>query len=199
MSLTTDSSSPVSDGLFARARGGDQAAWDELFAACHDKVLRVVRRRLNPPMRSLYDSSDFVSEVWKSLAAKVDRLDFPTVDDLIAFLVQAVKQKIIDEHRRQHAQKRDIDLNRRLGDLEGEQAGPVDLPSPEPTPSQFAVAKETQERLLAGQTAPVQEVITRKVQGYTNEEVAAQTGLQVRKVQRVLKGLREALVGGGRR
>jgi RNA polymerase sigma factor (sigma-70 family) len=199
MSLASDSTNPVSDGLFARARAGDQSAWEALFAACHDKVLRVVRRRLNPPMRSLYDSTDFVSDVWKSLAAKVDRLDFPTVNHLIAFLVQAVDQKIKDEYRRQHAQKRDIDRNRCLGDRDGDRTGPVDLPSPDPTPSQVAVAKETRERLLANQTAPVREVIDLKFQGSTNEEVAERTGLQVRKVQRVLKGLREAFASGGRR
>src|SRR6266446_8260813 len=35
------------DGLFARARAGDQAAWEELFRMCYPKVVRVVRRKLD--------------------------------------------------------------------------------------------------------------------------------------------------------
>src|SRR5579864_5278284 len=114
MSQTIDSSSQGADGLFARARAGDQMAWEELFRTCYPKVIRVVRRKLNSPMRSLYDSADFASDVWKSLAAKFDRFDFPSIDSLLAFLKQAAEQKVIDEYRRRHAQKRDIDLECRL-------------------------------------------------------------------------------------
>ena len=71
-----------SSGLFARARAGDQAAWEELFHTCYPKVIRVVRRKLDRPLRSLYDSTDFASDVMKSLAANLDRLDFPSIDSL---------------------------------------------------------------------------------------------------------------------
>jgi hypothetical protein len=52
------------DGLFARAQAGDQAAWEELFRHCYPKLVRVVRRKLtSSAMRSLYDSTDFASDV----------------------------------------------------------------------------------------------------------------------------------------
>jgi RNA polymerase sigma factor (sigma-70 family) len=197
MSLSSGLSRPDSEGLFARARAGDQAAWEELVGTCYPKIQRIVRRRLNPPMRSLYDSTDFTNDVFKSLAAKSDRFDFPTMEALLAYLTRAAEQKVIDEYRRQHAQKRDIDLNRRLGEEDGGRSGTQDLPSHDPTPSQVAVANETRERLMAGQTGPVREVIELKDQDYTNEEVAARTGLHTRKVQRVLKSLRETLHLGG--
>ena len=83
-------------------RAGDQAAWEELFYTCYPKVVRVVRRKLNAPMRSLYDSTDFASDVWGSLVAKSDRFDFPNVAALMAFLTKAAEQKVIDEYRRGH-------------------------------------------------------------------------------------------------
>src|SRR3954452_12378581 len=104
MSQPTDTASETSDGLFARARTGDQGAWRELFDACYPKVLRVIRRRLNSPaMRSLYDSTDFVSDVWKSLAEKQEKFEFSTLDALIKFLSTSAERKVIDEHRRLHA------------------------------------------------------------------------------------------------
>ncbi len=88
------------DRLFALARAGDTGAWDELFHKCYPKVIRVVRRKLDRPMRSLFDSTDFASDVMKSLAANAGRLDFPSFDSLMAFLVQVAEQKVIDEYRK---------------------------------------------------------------------------------------------------
>ncbi|MBX6311861.1 MAG: sigma-70 family RNA polymerase sigma factor [Isosphaeraceae bacterium] len=181
--------------LFARAQAGDQAAWEELFKACNPKIRRAVKRKLNPALRSLYDSSDFASDVWKSLAAKADRFDFPSLDALMAFLVQAVHQKIIDEHRRQHALKNDIERNRALEEM-GD--GGFELPSSDPTPSQEALANEVRERLLDREDGLERTVLELKIEQHlSNEEVAERTGLHVRKVQRFLKQLRESLAAAG--
>src|ERR1700674_2464513 len=131
-----------SDELIARARAGDQAAWEELFHTCYPKVIRVVRRKLDRPMRSLYDSTDFVSDVMKSLAANLDRLDFPSLSSLIAFLAQAAEQKVIDEYRRRHTLKRDITRERALVTANGTDFMPMSLASADPTASQGAQASE---------------------------------------------------------
>ena len=79
--------------LFARAREGDQDAWTELFQACYPKVLRVIRRKLHSPqIRSLYDSTDFASDVLKSLAANAQQLEFRDMDALMGFLVRVAEQ-----------------------------------------------------------------------------------------------------------
>ena len=59
------------------AQKGDQSAWETLFKACYPKVRRVVRRRLNRSMRSLYDSTDFANDAMENLAANLDQLEFP--------------------------------------------------------------------------------------------------------------------------
>src|SRR5208283_4391989 len=96
------------------AQKGDQSAWEALFRECYPKVRRVVRRRLDRSMRSLYDSTDFASDVMKSLAANLDQLNFPSVESLIAFLSHVAEQKVIDEYRRQHTLKRDVTRERRF-------------------------------------------------------------------------------------
>ena len=90
------------------AQKGDQSAWETLFKACYPKVRRVVRRRLNRSMRSLYDSTDFANDAMENLAANLSQLEFPSVNSLIAFLAQVAEQKVIDEYRRQHTLKRDV-------------------------------------------------------------------------------------------
>jgi RNA polymerase sigma factor (sigma-70 family) len=192
MNQLSDSSMISPDGLFARARAGDQAAWEELFRTCYPKVIRVVRRKLNPPMRSLYDSADFASDVWKSLAAKCERYDFPSIDSLLAFLKQAAEQKVIDAYRLRHTQKRDMGKERPMAVDHGDGVVERTLPSADPTPSQVAQASEGYEQLLAGLTEQERHVIDMRRKNYTNEEISKLTGWHLRKVQRFLKNLEES-------
>ncbi len=190
------------DGLFARARGGDQSAWEELFHTCYPKVVRVVRRKLNPPMRSLYDSTDFANEVWRSLLAKSDRFDFPTVDELMAFLAKAAHQKVIDEYRRMHTQKRDIGREQSMDAAgAGGAAAGMGLASHDPTPSQVAVANEGLHLMHAGLSADESRALELKRAGHSVEEISAELGWHIRKVQRFFQGLRPVDVGpkGGAR
>ena len=201
MAVSPEPSRPVADELFARARSGDQAAWDELFRACHPKLIRAIRRRLSTPMRSLYDSSDFASDVWRSLVAKCDRFDFPTLGALISFMAKAAEQKIIDEHRRLHTLKGDIDRHRPIDGASPEgDAGPRLLASHDPTPSAVAVANEGLERLRANRTEPEREIINLRLLNYPNGEIAPRVGWDLRKVQRFLKGLGDSWTqsAGGR-
>lgn len=186
------------DGLFARARQGDQEAWRALFEACYPKVRRVIRRKMEHlrGMRSLYDSTDFANDVWKSLAAKSDRFDFPSIGALVAFLTRAAEQKLIDEQRRLHTLKRDIERDRPIAAM---QAGdePLTLASDEPTPSQYAVGEEAGRRLLTGRSREECLVIELRKENYSNEEIAERIGWSVRKVQRFLKHLHDSWHASG--
>src|SRR5271166_6923356 len=96
-------------GLALReAQKGDQCAWEALFKECYPKVRRVVRRRLDRSMRSLYDSTDFANDAMENLAANLNQLEFPSVNSLIAYLARVAEDKVIDEWRRQHTLKRDL-------------------------------------------------------------------------------------------
>lgn len=178
--------------LMARARAGETTAWEELFRKCYPKVVRVVRRRLNPPMRTLYDSTDFASDVMKSLAANFDRLEFDSYESLIAFLAQAATRKVIDEYRKVHTLKRDIDRREFLGAAEEDGGGvALALESGVPTASKFVQADEAHERLIRDQDEEQREVIELKRLGYSNEEIAGRVDWNIRKVQRFLKDLEE--------
>ncbi|MHC5542006.1 RNA polymerase sigma factor [Singulisphaera rosea] len=179
--------------LLARARAGDQDAWEELFQTCYPKVVRVVRRKLDRPLRNLYDSTDFANDVMKSLAANFDRLDFPSLHSLMAFLAQAAEQKVIDEYRRRHTLKRDIKRDRAITNDPDSGSPTMGLASPDPTASQVAQATEVHQHLLAHQGDDERTIIELKREGYSNNEIAIRTGWNIRKVQRFLKDLQESL------
>ena len=175
--------------VLQEAHRGDPAAWEALFKECYPKVVRVVRRKLNRSMRSLYDSTDFASDVMKSLAAQFDQLKFPSIDSLMAFLAHVAEQKVIDEWRRRNTLKRDITLERPIWG-NGADAAPIQLASDDPTASQQAQANEFQERLLdLTDDETERTIIELKQQGYSTSDIVERTGWNIRKVQRFLKKL----------
>ena len=175
--------SDLLDDLYARARQGDQAAWADLVGSCYPKILRVVRRRLRSTddLRKLFDSTDFVNDVFTSLAAQQDRLEFDSFRALIDYLARVAETKIVDEYRRQRTQKRDVALDLPMTTRHG---GPIELPSPGPTPSQEAVARETHDRLVSGLSGPERQAVELKATRHSNREIAERTGWPMREVQR---------------
>jgi RNA polymerase sigma factor (sigma-70 family) len=178
------------------AQKGDRTAWETLFRECYPKVRRVVRRRLDRSMRSLYDSTDIASDVMKSLAENWNHLSFPSIDSLIAFLAHVAEQKVIDEYRKRHTLGRDMTRERRMISGDSETA-PIQLASAEPTASQWAQANEVQEWLLDRRDETERSIITLKQAGYSNADIADKTGWNIRKVQRFLKDLHDALHNSG--
>jgi len=197
--MTTRSQTEIGVDLtkaLQEAHRGDPTAWEALFKECYPKVRRVVRRKLNRQMRALYDSTDFASDVMKSLAANFEQLQFPSIDSLMAFLSQVAEQKVIDEYRRRHTLKRDITRERPLS-AESAGSAPVQLPSDGPTTSQWAQAKEFEEQLMARADEEQRTIIDLKQQGYTTADIAQRTGWNIRKVQRVLKDLHDSMSHSG--
>jgi len=182
--------------ILEEAQNGDPTAWETLFKECYPKVRRVVRRKLSRSLRSLYDSTDFASDVMGNLVANLDRLKFPSVDSLLAFLARVAEQKVIDEHRRQHTLKRDVARDQSIS-ASDEDEGPIQLPSGGPTASQVAQAHEVEERLLARPDETERTIIELRQLGYSNSDIAEQTGWDVRKVQRFLKNLLDSLSASG--
>jgi RNA polymerase sigma factor (sigma-70 family) len=194
----TSSAEPRLDlaGILEAAHRGDQSAWETLFRECYPKVRRVVRRKLNRSMRSLYDSTDFASDVMKSLAANFGHLDFASIDSLMAFLARVAEQKVIDEYRRRHSLKRDMTRERPMQSA-GAEAGPVQFPSDDPTASQVAQEKEVFERLLSRVDETERTIIQLKKLGHSNADIAEHTGWNIRRVQRFLKDLLDSMDESG--
>ena len=75
------------DALFARARAGDDSAWDELVEM-YSPLLRSIARRYR---LSAHDVADVVQTTWMRLFQKVDHIDDPR--RLVGWLSTTVRRE----------------------------------------------------------------------------------------------------------
>jgi RNA polymerase sigma-70 factor (ECF subfamily) len=181
--------------LIARAKAGDEEAVRGLKQFEED-IRTMVRIRLPRPLRTQFDSMDFVQAVWQSFfrICKDDPERFEQVHDLRSFLVGVVRHKVFEEHRRRSmTQKYDIGREEPLYIRRGNREVPRDVVATDPTPSQDAQARERLDQIHEGLTPREIEVVDLRRLGLTFEEIAARTGLHERTVRRVIEAIRRRI------
>ena len=179
--------------LIARTKTGDQDAAASLIAEYEPELRRAARLRLtDPDMRRIVDSMDIAQSVFGRFFRQVNegetQLERP--EQLLALLTRITRNRIIDEHRRQTAQKRggkndvaDLDLALLT------QAGPG--------PKTTAVARELLEQARSRLSAEELTLMQRRSEGESWEEISRDTGQKpdaVRKrLERALQRVREEM------
>jgi RNA polymerase sigma-70 factor (ECF subfamily) len=135
-------SSPDNDfgELLRRVRAGDANAAAELVRLYEPEIRRIIRFRLTDPrLRRVVDSMDICQSVLGNffVRASLGEFDLERPADLIALLVNMVRNKVIDQTRRSQARKRD---GRRV-DLADDSA--IDrVPSRAPSPDRVAADRD---------------------------------------------------------
>lgn len=181
------------DELMQEIRAGSESAARELFEAYGEHIRRVVRHYLSRRMRTLFDSSDFQQDVWASFfALPLERIDFHSPAELARFLATMANHKIKDECRvRIGARKRDLTRETTLS-VVGEEHPAVSRTN-DATPSQLAVADECWERMMRGRPPQIRLMLRLLREGHSYQEIARQTGLHEKAIQRHLQQLRKGL------
>jgi RNA polymerase sigma factor (sigma-70 family) len=169
---------------------GDSEAAARLCRDYEEPILRVVRRKLMPQLRSRYDSFDFVNDVWASFFANPPRdarLSDPK--SLIAYLTRMASNKIGEVRRNTTAAKNDIV---RETSLDAVARGNADacVPAPGATPSQIVGAEDEFQRLLRGRSPMHQRILTLLRDGMTYREIAARLNTTEKTVQRLVRAHR---------
>ena len=85
------------DEMIRSAQHDDHDAWASIFDASYPSVVNSVK--LKPALRRVYDETDIANEAFHNLAASRDRLNFATLDDLIAYLVAEVEAIVAARQR----------------------------------------------------------------------------------------------------
>jgi RNA polymerase sigma-70 factor (ECF subfamily) len=144
-------------------------------------------------MRSKFDSVDFVQSVWASFfAISPEKYQFAESEDLIAFLEQLARHKVIEEVRhRLQGQKHNVGREVLMTDPNFVKES---AERSSPTPSQVAMAEEEWQRALEGQTDHHQQVLESFRGGQTPREIAEELGISERTVRRVIRRLRSGIV-----
>src|SRR5436853_7788988 len=98
--------------LMQGVRDGSPEAVRTLLDRYGPHVLRTVRRTLNPRLRTRFDSTDFVQDVWASyFTHNAGPRMFERPEDLVAFLGRMARNRVVEEFR-MHAQTARRERNR---------------------------------------------------------------------------------------
>ena len=177
--------------LIAQLKGGEEAAAYELWERYFGQLTELARRRLKAHPRRAADEEDVVVSVFDSLcdgAAQGRFTQLTDRHDLWKLLLVITRQKAVDLIRRESRKKRGG------GEVRGESIFDSDQDAPrsieemigaEPTPDFLVMIEEQHEQLL--QTLRNDElrlIANRKLQGYSNREIADELGVVERTIRR---------------
>jgi RNA polymerase sigma-70 factor (ECF subfamily) len=172
--------------FFERIRAGSPDAVQEFLHHYGRHILTVIRQKLNISLRTVFDSIDFLQDVWASFfSGELDR-DFRDPSALMKYLVQMAHNKITDEVRRRLGKGRfNFQCESSLDGSARVEAAALAVPGA--TPGDQAAAKEEWERLLNRHSDHHARILRMRSEGHTCDEIAAALGLNKKTVYRHLQ------------
>ena len=187
-------------------KGGDAAAAQRLWERYFDRLVRLARAKLGAMPRGAADEEDVALSAFHSFCQGAARGRFPRLDDrdnLWRLLVTITARKALDQVRRQARQKRGggrvlVGSAQAGGEDDTDGAGLDQVVGQEPTP-QFAamVADECRRLLAALGDETLRQVALLRMEGYSDEEIAARVDCSLRTVSRKLALIRKAWLREG--
>jgi DNA-directed RNA polymerase specialized sigma24 family protein len=184
-----------------RLRAGDEAAAQKLWEKYFGRLVSLARSRLQGRARRVADEEDVALSAFDSFCRGVAKGRFPRLanrDDLWRLLVVVTARKAIDLIEHECRQKRGggaVLGESALAQLDSTAELPAGLEQvvgDEPTPEFAAQVAEECERLLnALNSAELRSVALWKLEGYSNDEIAAKLGCVPRTIERKLRMIRD--------
>ena len=184
---------PSADGSVTRwlgpLRQGDPAAARQLWERYFQRLMGLARLKLQGAPRRVADEEDVALSAFDSFCRNAERGRFPRLDDrddLWQLLVLLATRKASDLAEREGRQRRDW---RRTAPLDGTACDP---PGEEPDPALAAeLAEETGRLLGLLPDDQLRAIALRKLEGFTNEEIAGLVGCSLATVERRLALIRK--------
>jgi DNA-directed RNA polymerase specialized sigma24 family protein len=192
------------DGL----KGGDAAAAQPLWERYYARLVQLARAKLRATRHAspVEDEEDAALSAFNSFCDGAARGKFPLLtdrDDLWRLLVVITARKACAQVQRRTRQKRGggfvVDEGALLGgDAERIPAGLDLMTGAEPTPEFAAMVAEEYRRLLESLgDDTLRQVALDRMEGYTNDEIAARLGVARRTVARRLDLIRKIWMAEG--
>jgi RNA polymerase sigma-70 factor (ECF subfamily) len=156
-----------------RVRAGDEAAAVELVQRYEPALRTEIRVRLtHPGLRRLLEPADLCQSVLKSffVRATLGQYELDSPKKLMALLKTMARNKLVQQARKQQAQRRDL---RRDVSLD------VDLPlvaSPHESPSRIVIGREILEAVRDRLSNEERRLADLRTQGYDWSEIARMLG-----------------------
>jgi DNA-directed RNA polymerase specialized sigma24 family protein len=183
-----------------RLKAGDPDAAQKLWERYFRRLVGLARKKLRATPRRAADEEDVALSAFDSFCRAAGHDCFPQLHDrldLWQLLVLLTARKAFDLAQHERRQKRGggavLDEAALPGpaDSSAQEAALEQIEGPEPTPAFAAQVAEECRRLLERLDSPeLRGVALRKMEGYSNEEIAAQLGCGLRTVERRLQLIR---------
>src|SRR3712207_862535 len=172
----------------ARLKAGDRDAAQPLWEGYCRRLVDLARARLRAAPRRAADEEDVALSAFDSFYRRAERGQFPRLadrDDLWQLLVVLTVRKAVNLMHHEGRESRGAGRVLTLSDLAGSDI--EQIVSPEPTPEFAARMADECRRLLArlGEDT-LRPVALWKMEGYTNDEIAAKLGCVPQTVERKL-------------
>jgi RNA polymerase sigma factor (sigma-70 family) len=187
----------ASDGSISRWIGplkeGDPEAAQQLWEQYFHRLVCLARRRLGSAVPRVGDEEDIALSAFASLCRGAEAGRFPQLDDrdslwkiLVVLTARKASHLLRDEGRQKRRGGR-VSLDAEIGGTSLLQQ----VISREPTPAFVAEVAEQYQQLLARLESPeLIRVASLKMEGYSNDEIAAQLDCTTRTVERRLRLIR---------
>ena len=184
-----------SGNLLARWRAGDEAAAAELFRRYADQLIALARSRMPQQLAPRLDAEDVVQSVYRSFfaAAREGRYVLKRGGDLWRLLVSITLHKVFNQLGHNAARKRALRREQRFKDGEEFAQREGHLLLREPSPMEAAALTDELEQVMRPLDPLQRRVLELRLQGYTLDEIAAETGYSQRTVCRTLDLVKELL------
>jgi RNA polymerase sigma-70 factor (ECF subfamily) len=178
--------------LMNRLRAGEEVAAAELFQRFARRLIGLARTRLDALMRQKMDPEDVMQSVFKSFFRRhrEGNWDLADWDSLWSLLARITIRKCARRAAHYHGQRRDVRRETAPATDQQDSAFFLQAINRGPTPDEAAMLAECIEQLLGELEGYHRDIAQLSLQGCTSAEIAAETGVSERSVQRVLKWMR---------
>lgn len=172
--------------LMQRFQEGSSEAAQELEQKYGPALLMTVRRQLSKELRRRFDSRDFVQDAWVGIIANLaDGRTFDRPESLGKFLVEMVRNKVIDAYR-QRTRTLKYSAHREQSLNDSRLFGKTPILAADPTPSTVLMRKEEWDRLLERQPPAYRKVLLLLREGMPQNLIARELGMSEKTVRRVI-------------
>jgi RNA polymerase sigma factor (sigma-70 family) len=171
--------------LLERMRDGSEEAAREFLEKYGRHLLTVIRQKLHYSMRSVFDSLDFLQDVWLSFFRGELKQNFSDPVALTNYLTQMAYHKVADEVRKRLIGEKG-NFNRESS-LEGSaRVAAARLEALASPPDVQVAAKEELARLMEGRPEHHIRILQLLSEGHSAAETATQLGLNRKTVDRLI-------------
>lgn len=185
---------------------GDQAAAEALWRTYFGRLTRLARQKLDPRAARPSDEEDAALSAMHSFCRGMRAGRYPELagrDELWRLLVTIVMRKVSKQHRAERRQKRGGGRTRGEsaflgGDDDEAYRGIEQVLGAQPTAeTALLLAESCQQMLAVLQDDALRQIAQLKLEGYTNDEIAAKLDCTTRSVERKLSRIRNRWTEAG--